>query len=206
MQIKEFYSVSNHNQIKKVCVYCASSSKVDECYFLAARMLGNLLVCRGISCICGAGNQGLMGALTDAVLETGGEMTGIIPHFMYDEGWYHTGLTDLVVTESMHERKTRMAECSDAVIALPGGCGTMEELLEMITWKQLGLFFGPIVILNTNRYYDPLLQMLRKSVGENFMRPEHEWMWQVVDTPQEAVEALFTTPQWRSDARNMAAI
>ena len=147
-----------------------------------------------------------MAAASDAALEAGGKVTGVIPRFMVEQGWHHQGLTELLVTETMHERKQRMADLSDAVIALPGGCGTMEELLEVITWKQLGLYLNPIVILNTEGYYDPLLAMLRRAVEGNFMRPEHEAIWQVAATPAEAVELLYTTPKWDESVRKFAAI
>ena len=137
------------NQINSVCVYSASSSKIDKVYFEAAGRLGKLLAERRIRLVNGAGSIGLMRSVADAVLENGGEVTGVIPRFMVEQGWHHTGLTRLVEVESMHERKQLMADLSDAVIALPGGCGTLEELLEVITWKQLGLYLNPIVILNT---------------------------------------------------------
>ena len=123
-------------KIKSVCVYCASSSKINPDYFEAAREIGRLLARQGMRCVCGAGNQGLMGTLADSVLAHGGEVLGVIPQFMIDEGWCHPGLTQTVVTADMHERKERMAQEADAVIALPGGCGTLEELFEIITWKQ----------------------------------------------------------------------
>ena len=131
------------NKINSVCVYCASSTKIDSVYFDAARELGTLLGQRQIRLINGAGNMGLMSAVSDAALRAGGEVTGVIPRFMVEQGWHHTGLTQLVEVESMHERKKTMADLSDAVIALPGGCGTLEELLEIITWKQLGLYLNP---------------------------------------------------------------
>ena len=138
-------------KIKSVCVYCASSSKINPRYFEAARETGRLLAQSGMRCVCGAGNQGLMCTLADSVLENGGEVLGVIPRFMIDEGWCHKGLTETIVTADMHERKERMAQEADAVIALPGGCGTMEELFEIITWKQLGLYLDTIVILNIDR-------------------------------------------------------
>lgn len=193
-------------RIKSVCVYCASSSKIDQQYFDAARELGGLLSQHEILCICGAGNQGLMGALIDSTLQSGGQVQGIIPRFMCDEGWQHPGLTQLEITESMHERKTKMAERADAVIAMPGGCGTMEELLEIITWKQLGLYFNPVVILNTGGFYDPLIAMLNKAVEQNFMREEHTRMWNVVSTPKEAIDALYNSYDWSGSVRKFAAI
>lgn len=194
------------NKIDSVCVYSASSTKIDPVYFDAARQLGALLAQKHIRLINGAGNMGLMSALSDAVLQAGGEVTGVIPHFMVEQNWHHTGLTELVEVESMHQRKKTMAELSDAVITLPGGCGTLEELLEIITWKQLGLYLNPIVILNIKGYFDPLLQMMDRAMEENFMRRQHGDIWKVAHTPQEAVELIHTTPLWDTSMRKFAAI
>ena len=194
------------NQIKNVCVYSASSTKIAPVYFAAAKELGRLLAIHGINWINGAGSLGLMAATSDAVLEAGGTVTGVIPRFMVEQGWQHEGLTHLVKTETMHERKQLMAEMSDGVIALPGGCGTMEELLEIITWKQLGLYFKPIVILNINGFFTPLLEMLQRAIDENFMREEHGSIWQVAQNAEEAVELLFHTPMWDEKVRKYAAI
>lgn len=194
------------NKINAVCVYSASSTKIDPVYFDAARQLGALLAQKHIRLINGAGNMGLMSAVSDAVLQAGGEVTGVIPHFMVEQGWHHTGLTELVEVESMHQRKKTMAELSDAVITLPGGCGTLEELLEIITWKQLGLYLNPIVILNIKGYFDPLLQMMDRAMEENFMRRQHGAIWKVAHTPQEAVELIHTTPLWDTSMRKFAAI
>ena len=194
------------NQINSVCVYSASSTKIDEVYFNAARQLGQLLAKRRIRLINGAGSIGLMRSVADAVLEKGGEVTGVIPKFMVEQGWHHTGLSKLVEVESMHERKQLMADLSDAVIALPGGCGTLEELLEIITWKQLGLYLNPIVILNTNGFFDPLLDMLTRAIDENFMRRQHGEIWHVATTPEEAVELIYTVPVWDASIRKFAAI
>ena len=154
------------NQINSVCVYSASSTKIDAVYFQAADTLGRLLAEHRIRLINGAGSIGLMRSVADAVLKNGGEVTGVIPRFMVEQNWHHTGLTELIEVESMHERKQKMANLSDGIIALPGGCGTLEELLEIITWKQLGLYLNPIIILNTNRFFDPLLEMLEKAIDE----------------------------------------
>ena len=194
------------NDIKTVCVYSASSTKIPEIYFQAADELGRLLGERGLRVVNGAGNIGLMRAVSDATLAAGGTVTGIIPRFMVEQGWYHDGLTELIVTETMHERKRRMADLADAVIALPGGCGTFEELLEIITWKQLGLFANPIVILNTDSYYDALLALFERAVKENFMRDQHTGMWAVAQTPEEAVRLVFTLPPWDKSLRRFAAI
>ena len=194
------------NKITSVCVYSASSTKIDPVYFDAAHELGTLLGRQRIRLVNGAGNMGLMSAVADAVLAAGGEVTGVIPRFMVEPGWHHTGLTELREVESMHERKKMMADLSDAVIALPGGCGTLEELLEVITWKQLGLYLNPVVILNTKGYFDPLLDMLHRAVDENFMRQQHGAIWHVARTPQEAVELIHTTPLWDASIRKFAAI
>lgn len=194
------------NKITSVCVYSASSTKIDSVYFEAARELGTLLGEKHIRLINGAGNMGLMSAVADATLAAGGEVTGVIPHFMIEQGWHHTGLTELVEVETMHERKKLMADLSDAVVALPGGCGTLEELLEVITWKQLGLYLNPIVILNTKGYFDPLLAMLRQAVDENFMRVQHGAIWHVAQTPQEAIDLIYNTPLWDASIRKFAAI
>lgn len=195
-----------NNVIKDVCVYCASSTKIPSVYFDAAERLGQLLAKQGINLINGAGRQGLMGRMSDATLACGGTVTGVIPHFMVEQGWHHHGLTRLIETETMHERKQLMAELSDGVIALPGGCGTMEELLEIITWKQLELYLNPIIILNTDGFYDPLLTLLKQAIGQNFMRREHENIWQVASTPEEAVDLLYVTPVWNKEIRKFAAV
>ena len=193
-------------QLNSVCVYCASSTQIDEKYFRAAKDLGTLIAQHGLHLITGAGNMGLMCAVQDAALEAGGKVTGIIPTFMVNEGWHHTGLTELIETRTIHERKQMMADLSDGVIALPGGCGTFEELLEIITWKQLGLYLNPIIILNVDGYYNHLLAQLTQAIDENFMRAIHGDIWKVATTPAEAVELLFTTPVWNGRMRGYAAI
>lgn len=194
------------NSIKNVCVYCASSTKIAPVYFASAERLGRLLAMRGINLINGAGSIGLMGTVSNAALGAGGTVTGVIPRFMVEQNWHHIGLTKLVETENMHERKQLMAEMSDGVIALPGGCGTMEELLEIITWKQLGLYLKPIVILNVDGFFNPLLEMLQRAIDENFMRKEHRAIWQVAQTPEEALDLLYQTPMWDESIRKYAAI
>ena len=194
------------NQIKNVCVYSASSTKIAPVYFAAAEELGRLLALRDINLINGAGSIGLMAATSNACLAAGGTVTGVIPRFMVEQNWHHQGLTQLIETETMHERKQTMAQMSDGIIALPGGCGTMEELLEIITWKQLGIYLNPIVILNIDGFYDPLLEMLQRAIDGNFMRPEHQNIWQVATSAQQAIELLYTTPLWNKDVRKFAAI
>lgn len=192
--------------IKSVCVYCASSKQINNIYFEAAELLGKLLAEKDICIINGAGKQGLMAAVSNSALKAGGKVTGIIPHFMVEQGWNHSGLTQIIETETMHERKELMAKMSDAIITLPGGCGTLEELLEIITWKQLGLYLKPIVILNTDGYFNPLLEMLNRSIEENFMRPEHNKLWEIANTPEEAIDLLSKIPAWNKDFSKFASI
>lgn len=189
-----------------ITVYSASSGQVPAAYQQAADELGRLMASEGITLINGAGRTGLMGACTDACLKTGGEAIGVIPQFMVDQHWQHTGMTRLIITTDMHQRKETMAQMGDACIALPGGVGTLEELLEIITWKQLGLYLKPIVVLNTNHYFDPLLAQLEKAVDQQFMRPQHSAIWQVAETPAEAIRLARTTPLWDKSVRKFAAM
>ena len=175
-----------------VCVFCASSANIDERYLEAARELGSLLAQGGWRCVNGGGAVGLMGALTDGALDADGQVTGVIPKFMVDNGWCYDRLEDVIVTADMHQRKQMMSDMADAVIALPGGVGTLEELLETLTWRQLGLVKVPVIILNTLGYYDSLLAMLRHAIDEGFMKPSHGQLWQVADTPQSAIALLDT--------------
>jgi len=175
-----------------ICVYCSSSDDIAEVYKEATGELGTLLGGRKTHVVNGAGSIGLMRILSDAVLVSGGTVTGIIPDFMVDKGWCHQGLTNLVRTTDMHERKQTMASMSDAAIALPGGYGTLEELLEIITWRQLGLYSKPVIILNINGFFDPLIDMFRRIEAEHFLRHPHSDLWRLAGTPQEAIEKLKT--------------
>ena len=190
--------------MKTVAVYCASSTQIRPSFFDAAAEVGRLLAESGIRVVTGAGNMGLMNAVQNAALEAGGTVVGVIPEFMIRENWHHTGLSELIVTPDMHTRKQTIADMSNGCIALPGGCGTFEELLEVITWKQLGLYLNPIVVLNQDGYYDPLLAQLQKAVEENFMRNLHANIWNVASTPAEAVDMVLNTPQWDPSIRKFA--
>mgnify|MGYP000942761559 CR=1 FL=1 len=171
-----------------VVVYCASSREIDKLYFESAYRLGQLLVKNNITCINGAGKQGLMGELNDSILKHGGKVKGVIPKFMVESGWCHDNLTETIVTETIHERKRQMAQLSDAAFALPGGVGTLEELSEIITLKQLGLYNNPVIILNINNYYDPLLIFLEKMIEESFMSSVYRNLIQVASSPEEAID------------------
>ena len=187
-------------------IYSASSGQVPAVYLEAARTVGRLIASGNHTLVNGAGRTGLMGACTDACLSAGGKAIGIIPQFMIDQGWQHRGMTELIVTPDMHRRKELMASKSDACIALAGGVGTLEELLEIITWKQLGLYLKPIIILNTNGYYDALLDQLQRAADECFMRPQHTAIWSVAATPEEAIRQALTTPLWDASVRKFAAL
>lgn len=190
----------------KITVYSASSGQVPAQYIKAAQDLGRLIASEGHTLVNGAGRTGLMGACADACLQTGGKAVGIIPQFMIDQHWQHEGMTELIITPDMHRRKELMAQESDACIALPGGVGTLEELLEIITWKQLGLYLKPIVVLNTDGYYDALFAQLRRAVDESFMRSQHAAIWQIASTPEEALHLVQTTPLWDKSVRKFAAM
>ncbi len=183
-------SLRTENSIKSVVIYCASSHDIHPSYFDTASLLGEKLAENRIEAITGAGMQGLMGAVNDSILEHGGKITGVIPRFMVDSGWCHQSLSELIVTETMHERKSRMAEMSDAAIALPGGFGTLEELMEILTWKQLGLYRKPIIILNAEGFYNQLLQFFDNMISEKFLNPEYKNLYEVAETVTETIEIL----------------
>lgn len=189
-----------------VCVFASSSSRIDERFAEAAAELGTLFAGSGINVIYGGGGIGLMGVLADAVMEKGGTITGVIPSFMNDEGWGHPHVREMIVTDDMGERKKNMFARADAVVALPGGIGTLEELTEAITLKQLGLFKGPVIILNTLNFYDPLIYLLELMIKGNFMRDEHKGMWNVASSPEEVIDLLSNNKGWIDDPRKIARI
>lgn len=172
-----------------VAVYCASSSSVPRIYLEDAREMGSLLARGGYDLVCGGGYRGLMAASIDGALSSGGKAIGVLPRFMVDRGWAHPGLTRTIITETMHERKMTMAELSCAAIALPGGIGTLDELLEIMTWHQLKLYPGPVVIVNTDGYFDPLIEMFQRMIDQGFMRDGHIHAT-IVATPAEAMETI----------------
>lgn len=190
----------------RIAVYCASSNQIPEKYFEAARELGRLMGQRGMTVVNGAGNMGLMQAAADACMEAGGKAIGVIPTFMIDEGWHHQGMTQLIETSDMHARQQKMAEMSDAAIVLAGGFGTLAELSEIVTWKQLGLYLKPIVILNTDGYYDELLRFFEKGMQENFLLRQHMDTFRVASTPEEAIGLVLSTPLWDENIRRFAKI
>ena len=189
------------NKPLNICVYCASSTKIDAAYFEAADALGRLMAEQGMTLVNGAGSMGLMRACADGCLKAGGKAIGVIPSFMVANGWCHDGMTQIIETKDIHTRQEKMAEMSDAAVFLPGGCGTLAEMTELITWKQLGIYLKPIVLLNTLGYFDPLLKVLRQAIDQHFMRPQHAGIWQVAETPEEALRLAVTTPLWDTDIK-----
>lgn len=191
--------------LMRVCIFASSSSRIDNEYAIAATKLGFLLAKTGVQVVYGGGGIGLMGKLADAVLENGGKITGVLPAFMRDEGWGHQKVEEMIFTTDMGERKKKMFALSDAVIALPGGVGTLEELAEAITLKQLSLFDGPIIILNTLGFYKSLLEFLENMIDNHFLRFEHKGIWEIVNTPEEVIIALNNKKrgdeQWRRIAK-----
>ena len=192
--------------IKSIAVYCASSNKVRASFVEAAETLGAIFASHGIRLIYGDGGIGLMAAVAKGVLDAGGEAIGVIPRFMVEQGWNNPRSTKTIVTETMHERKATICNISDAMVALPGGIGTFEELLECLTWKQLGLHNNPVVILNTDGYYDRLLSCIDLMVEEQMLRPIHKDMYVVVSTPEEVLPAILGGPEWDPSTRRLAAI
>ncbi len=192
--------------IQSVCVYCSSSNRASATYLDAAARLGRILAENGITIVYGGSSLGSMGRLAAAALEAGGKVIGVLPRFMDELEWGNRALTELRVVDDMHERKRVMLELSGAAIALPGGCGTLEELLEAITWKRLGLYFGPVVLVNVNGFFDPCIALLNRCVDEHFMDEKHRTMWSVAEDPESVMETLRSAGEWSRDARDFAAL
>lgn len=191
--------------MNRLCVYCGSSSGTGDSYLAAARELGRMLAQQDIGLVYGGAAVGNMGALADAVLESGGTVTGVMPHALHDKEIAHTGLTELHVVDSMHERKSLMAVLSDGFIAMPGGFGTLEEIVEVITWGQLGFHEKPCGLLNVGGYFDHLLAFLDHAAAQGFLHPEHRHMLLVADTPAGLLRQFesYTPPtieKWRTQA------
>ena len=175
-----------------VCVYCGSSSR--ESHKTAAHNLGETLAQEGIRLVYGGGHVGLMGIAADAALNNNGEVTGIIPQFLKDMEVGHGGCTELIVTETMHERKRRMVELSDAFVILPGGLGTLDETFEILTWRQLRLHDKPIIFVNIDDFWSPLLGLIDSQIAEHYVRAEHRRLYDVVDTVADILPAIKRSP------------
>ncbi len=185
--------------LKSVCVYCGASSKVRESYKEAAIELGRQFAHQGTKLVYGGGDVGIMGIVANSVMQNNGEVTGIIPHFLDKLEVGHTGLTELILTENMHERKNMMAEMSEAFVVLPGGLGTLEEFFEVATWKQLGLHDKPIVIFNVDGYWDHLIQLIDHQIEENFAKPANKDLFSVATNVEEVIQQLNNAPKSTTD-------
>ena len=182
------------SEIRALCVYCGSSNAVAARHLEAAAELGRLAAGRGIGIVFGGGHVGLMGALADGALDAGGKVTGIIPEHLRDLEVGHNGVTEMIVVDSMHTRKRRMFELSDAFCALPGGLGTLDETFEIVTWKQLGLHDKPVVLVNLDGFWDPLLALLAHQLEAGYIRPRHAGLYRVVEGIGSIFDALDAAP------------
>ena len=187
---------------QRVTVYCASSNQVHPEFHAAARRLGELLAQAGVAIVYGGGRIGSMGQLADGALAHGGTVVGVIPGFMQEIEWGHPGLSELIIVDDLHGRKRRMLEQTDAVIALPGGCGTYEELFEALALKRLGLFDRPILMVDARDHFQPLRQLLEQFIAERFMSDRHRAMWQFVNSPDEVLPTLASFPPWGLSAQS----
>jgi uncharacterized protein (TIGR00730 family) len=190
----------------RLCVYCASSAQAPSHFGLAAYELGRILAKNRITVVYGGGGKGSMGSLADGVLSENGDIVGIMPRFMKELEWAHPEVRTIHLTETMAERKTKMVELADAVVALPGGSGTFEELLEVITLKRLGIFLKPVIIVNQEGFYDPLVALFARSVREKFMDERHLFMFSVVPSVDRVLAAIDNAPGWDSAAREFATL
>jgi uncharacterized protein (TIGR00730 family) len=172
------------SKIKSIAVFCGSSMGVSPAYEAAAKALGKLLALHNIRLVYGGAKVGLMGAVADASLTAGGEVIGVIPHFLSGKEIAHGGLSELMLVDTMHERKLRMSELADATISLPGGFGTMEEFFEVLTWAQLGLHTKPVGLLNVLDFYKPLYAFFDQMVKEGFLKPENRHLVLLDDKPE----------------------
>jgi len=188
----------------RVCVYCASSRQCDQSYLDAAERLGRHLAQHQATLVYGGGGAGAMARLAQGALSAGGAVVGIIPRFMVELEWGHRQLTELRIVEDMRERKSLMLAGADAVVALPGGCGTLEELLETLTLKRLGQYLGPIILVNTRGFYDRLVGVLEHCITERFLDARHRAMWTVVAQPEDVLGAIRSAPAWSSRNRDFA--
>lgn len=198
--------METRRRIRTACVYCASSTQADEAYLEAAERVGRVLARNSIAIVYGAGGVGSMGRLADGALAEGGRVIGIIPRFMKELGWYHQGVSELRLVDDLHDRKRLLIKDADAVIAMPGGSGTLDELIEAISLKRLGTFLGPIVLVNVRGFFDPCIELLERCIAERFMDPRHRRMWQVVSDPEGVVDVMKDAPVWTADALSFAAI
>lgn len=198
--------MNDMNEIKRICVFCASSTKVDQQYIAEAEKLGEYFAKNNIAMNYGGGAVGLMGTIANSMLKHNGKVRGIIPTFMVEVEWEHKGVEDMLHVQTMAERKQLLVKDVDAVVTLPGSTGTLEELFEVLSNKKLGLFTKPVILLNTNGFFNPLIEMLQKMADENFMRKEHTEIFTVVDKAEDVLSGIKASSPWRQDAFNIAAL
>ena len=202
----EMSQANVNNDPGSICVYCSSSRICASEYHQAAHRLGTVLAEQGFTIVYGGGAVGSMGALADGAISTKGRIIGVLPKFMHALEWGHDGLSELKLVEDMRERKHLMLAESHAVVALPGGSGTLEELLEAITLKRLGLYLNPIVLVNTRGFFAPLVDLLSSAIREGFMDDRHRQIWQVVPSPEDVPDAIRSAPEWSSSAQRFASL
>jgi len=202
----DMHKVPTKSNIQRVTVYASSSNTLNQAYYDAAGRLGHVLGRAGLDIVYGGGGCGLMRSMADAALAENAHVHGVIPHFLNTLEHGHAALSRLEVVASMRERKQRMLEASDAVIALPGGCGTFEELFEVISLKRLGQFLGPIVLVNTRGYFNRYVELLTFSVREGFMPEAQLQMWSVIDDPEQVLEAFNMAAAWQCDPNCIASV
>lgn len=203
---KRFDKRTDRMTIKSLCIYCASSAKIAPLYADHAIALAREMASNNIEMVNGGGRAGLMGIMTDEMNKQGGKTLGIMPHFMKTVEWDHPDITEMIFVETMAERKEKMIENVDAVITLPGGCGTMEEFMETLSLKRLGLFTKPIIILNSGGFYDPLIDLLDAMINNNFLAERHRLMWEVVDRPEDILSSIENSTPWDSSAQAFALV
>lgn len=194
------------SDIRRICVFCGSSSGHGDRYLRAARETAQTIAAHGLGLVYGGASVGCMGALADAMLAAGGEATGVIPRSMQEREIAHTQLTRLYVVETMHQRKALMADLADAFVALPGAYGTLDEFFEILTWAQIGIHAKPAGLLNIDGFYDPLLVFLDRAVSSGFLKPNNRELFLTSDSPAELVEMLLShrpaiASKWATDVR-----
>lgn len=191
---------------KRITLYCASSPAIDPLFFEQGKAVGRLMASENFHLLYGGGATGLMGCIADSFLRTSNAITGIIPQFMIELEWQHPDVKDMITVDTMAQRKALLLKDSDGVLVLPGSIGTFEEVMETLSMKKLGLFFKPVIFLNTKNYFDPLFEMLKRAADENFMRQEHTQLYSIAETPEEAIDLLLHSSDLSDNARDMAAV
>jgi uncharacterized protein (TIGR00730 family) len=198
--------MDNNLNYNRICVYCASSNKTPEKYLEHGRAFARILAEKKIDLVFGGSRTGLMGVMANEMIKLGGRTIGIMPRFMQEVEWHHAEITEMITTETMAERKEAMIHEVDAVVTFPGGCGTMEEFMETLSLKRLGLFRKPMIVLNSYGFYNPLIELMDAMLNDHFLGPRHREMWTVVDNPSEILPAIAANTGWDPEARSFALV